>query len=153
MSRVSIQVRDKSSEIGAVGVYLGDQTALDAWSVPDGLADAFAGHIDALSIGVIASVQFSQATQAPDDALPASAFAQRELGLRFYLRDQTTNKLNTLTVPAPDLGTIVVTPLTDLADLTAAPVAAFVSWLEANAKSDVGNAIAVEKAVVVGRNS
>lgn len=153
MARVNALVRDKSQETSQVGVYITDAADIDAWSVPHGLSDAFAGHIDALSIGVVATVKFAQDTQAENAATPASPYANRELGLRFYLRDQVTAKLNTITVPAPDLDAIAITAGSDLADLSDEPVAAFVTWLEANALSDVGNAIIVEKAVLVGRNN
>lgn len=153
MSKTIVNVRDKSSEIGSVSVYLADAADLDAWSVPGGLADAFAAHVLAMSIGVIASVKYQQDTQPANDGVPASNYAKRELGVRFYLRDQVTLKLNTLTIPAPDLDVMPITPNTDLIDLSQVPVSTFITWLEANGKSDVGNAIAVEKAVVVGRNN
>lgn len=89
---------------------------------------------------------------AEDDTRPASLLAQRESGLRFFYQDDVNGDKGTLTVAAPDLASLK-TPGTDEADLAAAPIANLITWLEANALSKGGNAIAINRAVFVGRNN
>lgn len=153
MGRVNVKVRDFSDEYSNVGLNIADAADLDAWSIPNGLSDAFASHIQAMSIGTVATVKYSQETQPEDDTRPASSWAQRELGIRVYLKDTVNGKLGTLTVPAADLATVPTIAGTDLVDPGQAPYSTFVTWLEANALSDAGNPITVERSLVVGRNS
>lgn len=153
MSRVGFKVRDYSDEYGQMSVELADLTALQTWDLIDGLADALATHIGAHSSGTVVEVNFSQPTQAANDVRPAEPYAQRELGFRFYIRDEVNQELGYFTIPCADLDIGSVVAGDDELDLTVAPTAAFVTWLEANALSRDGNAITVERALVVGRNS
>ena len=152
--KIRFRVRDYSDEYSGSGVLVPDLNTVDSlWADADALADALAAHIQAHSIGTLVSVYAQQDTQAENDARPANAFAQRELAFRFYLRDSVTGDLGQFTVPAADLGIASYTAGTDLLDLSAEPTASFVTWLETNAQSGDGNAVVVEKALVVGRNS
>jgi hypothetical protein len=153
MGKVQFNLRDYSDEYSGVGVEVADLTALQTWDLINGLADDLAGHVDAHSIGTIVTARYNQETQAASDVRPASAFAQRELGFRFYVRDDVNQELGFFTIPCADLAIGSVVAGDDELDLTAAPTAAFVTWLEANALSRDGNAITVERALIVGRNS
>ena len=94
-----------------------------------------------------------QETEPEDDQRPASAYADRELGFRFYLRDDVNSRLNSFTIPCADKAIGSVVAGKDELDLTAEPTASFVTFLEANVLSRDGNAVTVERAIVVGRNS
>lgn len=154
MARVTIKIRDYSDEYSLLGVNLADLDGIArVWTGLETEASDLVGHIEDHSIGTVATVQATQATQAEDDTRPAAPFAQRELGLRFYLRDQVNQEIGYFTIPAADLNIGSVVAGKDELDLTAAPTAAFVAWLEAEALSRDGNAVTVERAVIVGRNS
>lgn len=153
MARLNGKIRDYSDEYGQFGIATPDIVGVDTWSVLDTRADDFATHVDAHSLGTIVDMSAKQNTQASNDVRPASPFAQRELGFRFYLRDTVNQKLGSFTIPAADMAIGSVVAGQDELDLSAAPTAALVAWIEANAESIDGNAVTVERALVVGRNS
>jgi len=153
MGSVSFKIRDYSDEYSFVAANLADLTALQTWDLINGLADDLATHVDAHSVGTIVDVKYAQETQASNDVRPASTWAQRELGFRFYIRDEVTQEIGYFTIPAADLTIGSVVAGDDELDLTAAPTAAFVTWIEANMLSRDDNAVTVERALVVGRNS
>jgi len=153
MGKITARIRDYSDEYTLTGIDVADLVALDVWSLADGLADAFVGHVEAHSIGTVVEAGYKQDTQADDDSRPAAPFAQRELGFRFYLRDNVNSELGYFTIGTADLAIGSVVAGQDELDLTAAPTASFVSWIETNALSRDGNAVTVERAIVVGRNS
>lgn len=86
------------------------------------------------------------------EALPAIATAQREVGLRIFYQDDVTGKKYHLTIPGPqvedypDAGS-------DEIDLTSTDIASFISDFETNAESEVGNAVTVYAARLVGRRN
>jgi len=152
--KVNIRIRDASDEYTFSSFQIADIDGVTrTWVEADGDADTLVGHIQAHTIGTVASAGVSQATQADDETRPSDNFAQRELGLRFYLRDQTTQELGYFTLGTADLDIGSVVAGKDELDLSASPTAAFVTWLEANVLSRDGNAVVVEKAMIVGRNS
>lgn len=153
MAKINVQLRDYSDEYTVTGIEVADMTSVAGWDTIDALADAFVGHVEAHTIGTVVRASETQLTQAENDARPASAFAQRELGLRFYLRDTSNSKLGYFTLGTADLAIGSVVAGKDELDLTAAPTASFVSWIESNVLSADGNAVTVERAVIVGRNS
>lgn len=85
-------------------------------------------------------------------ALPSDAHAQREVGLRVFYHDNTTNKKYHITIPGPDLDTIASQGYDDV-DWTITELAALETALEANMLSPVGNAITVDSGRIVGRRS
>ena len=153
MANVTYRFRDYSDEYSVVGGYLPDLTGIQTWSLLDDEADNLAGHLEAHSIGTLVAAIAHQATQAENDVRPTDPFAQRELGFRFYLRDDVNQEIGFFTVPCADLGIGSVVPGDDELDLSAAPTAAFVTFIEATLKSRDGNAVTVERALIVGRNS
>lgn len=154
MARLVTRLRDYSDEYTTMSVNIADLDAIGTWDAQTGKASALEGHIAAHALGTVVTHQVSQVTDDnPDDSRPASAFAQREIGFRFYLRDTVNDKLGYFTIGTADLAIGSVQAGTDLLDLTAAPTAAFVTWIEANVLSEDGNAVTVERALVVGRNS
>lgn len=149
-----IRIRDASDEYTFASFNIDDiDGVVRTWVEADGDADTLVTHIQAHTIGTVASAYVSQATQADDETRPANNFAQRELGLRFFLRDSVNQELGYFTLGTADLSIGSVVAGSDDLDLTAAPTAAFVSWIEANVLSRDGNAVTVERAKIVGRNS
>lgn len=152
MGHLAVTIRDKSKELSTFRVRVDDQEGADVWTVVTGLGSALEALVEDLTIGVLASMTYSQGAIAEDEGVPASGFAQREAGLRFFYTDQSNGKKGNITIAAPDSGTLAVEG-TDEVPLATTEVAAMVTWLEANALSIDGNAIAVDKAVLVGRNN
>ncbi len=152
--RVNVRLRDYSDEYTSLGLNIADIDGVTRlWTDADADADALVSHIEAHSIGTVVIAGVSQDTQAENDARPADPFAQRELGLRFYVRDTVNQELAYFTIGTADLNIGSVVAGKDELDLTAAPTAAFVTFLEGNMLSRDGNAVTVERAVIVGRNS
>lgn len=153
-AKVQVRIKDASDEYTSVGFRHAD---IDDVTVTFGDVDTFADtlvtHIEAHSLGTVSQVYASQDTQAKDETRPSNAFAQRELGFRFYYTDTVTQESGSFTIGTADLGIGSYLPGSDALDLTAAPTAAMVTYLEANALSRDGNAITIDRAIVVGRNS
>lgn len=152
MGIMTATFRDNSDELSRITVRVPDLTGPDVWTVITGLAGDFETHLEGISLATLKSIVYSQDGVAEDDTRPASLLAQRESGLRFFYQDDVNGDKGTLTVAAPDLASLK-TPGTDEADLAAAPIANLITWLEANALSKGGNAIAINRAVFVGRNN
>lgn len=153
MAKINLRIRDYSDEYSGMGVNAADLGTIETWDLADGTADDLITHVEAHTIGTVVSVYWQQETQAANDARPASAFAQRELGFRFYVRDSVTEELGFFTIPCADLAIGSVVAGDDELNLAAAPTAAFVTFIEASLLSRDGNAVTVERALVVGRNS
>lgn len=153
MAQIRVQLRDASDEYSSTGINVADMDAVAGWETIDGLADAFVTHVQAHALGTVVQAYEQQDTQVRNDVRPADPFAQRELGFRFYLRDQANQKLGYFTIGTADLDIGSYTMGSDTLDLSAEPTASFVTWLEANVLSQDGNAVVVEYAKVVGRNS
>ena len=152
MANISARVRDYSDEYSNATIRVAD-AVVQTWDLLEGVADEFNTYVDALSLGTVASMTRSQETQASNDSRPASPFAQRETGFRFFLRDTTNDDRTYFTIPAADLAIDAVVAGKDELDLSAASVSGFVTWIEANVLSKQGNAVVVERAVIVGRSN
>lgn len=155
MAYVSLTIRDYSDELSNIRIPIDEVDPLvdDIVELDDELTD-LAAAINAVTLGNIARQSLTVFETAPNDARPASPWAQRETGLRIYY--QTTGdpvRKGTVTVPAPNLDALTIPGGTDevtLADSGA--MAALVSALETHMEVD-GQAVTITKAVVVGRNS
>jgi len=85
--------------------------------------------------------------------IPANDFAQREIGLWVQYVDVTTSKYYSLTIPGPDLA-LLAQANTDEVDIAAnVTAAALVLVLEAELRSELGNAIQVTRMRIIGRRS
>lgn len=153
MGRLTARFRDYSDEYSTLSVLVPDLDTADVWNVIVGLGAGIANALEDLSLATLVSVTYHEIANPPaDDTRPTSPFAQREQGLRFFYSDNVDASKYNITVPAPDLA-IVADPGSDDVDLTITEVAALVTWLESNVLSPNGNAITVDRAVIVGRNS
>lgn len=86
-------------------------------------------------------------------SLPTDENAQREQKLQIKFTDNVTNKKYQVTLPGIDR-TLVAQAGTDLVDFVGnALVAALVSEMETNYVSELGNALTVYDARLVGRNN
>ena len=142
---------DKSRERSVVTMPIDDQggsvTITDIGSFVTTLESALNG----VSLATLYSIAFRQQFVDDEDATPASPYAQREAGIRIFYHDTAGSK-RTVTVPAPDMANCDLVAAGDEFDLTDTEMAALVTWIEANVTVD-GNAVTVDKAVYIGRNT
>lgn len=153
MARVNISVRDFSDEYGRVTFELAEELGTATVSDIDTnkltpLSSAVAG----VSLGAVARESYTM-LEGGNDQRPASQFAQRELGLRIFYHGTTSGEKRNITIPAPDLAALSFPAGGDLADITAAPLSTLVAEIEANVVINGSEAVVVDRAVVVGRNS
>ena len=131
-------------------------------ATPSGAAydfDAFVATLDAIGDAVEAISLCTRGKEsvlvdvaAGSITLPADAHAQREVGLRIFYHDATTQKRYHVTIPGPDLDTVASQGY-DNVDWSITEMATLETALEANMLSPVGNAIVIDSGRIVGRRS
>lgn len=115
-------------------------------------AAALAGAVDDLTIGELTK-QSMNLLILDTPAIPTNPYAQREMKWLVQYQGDSSGKLFSVEIAAPDITDNVV-PNTDVADLTSTDWAAFVTAFEAYVRSpDNGTeTVTVIKATLVGRN-
>jgi len=147
----TIQITDYSNEKSSFGVTSVTANAGNL-AAQQTLAAALVAATDDLTIGALTKQQMSLIIlDAPD--IPTSPYAQRELKWLVQYQGDTSGKLFSVEIAAPDI-TDNVAPNTDIADLSSDDWEAFVTAFEAFVKSpDNGTeSVSVIGARVVGRN-
>jgi len=116
------------------------------------LAAALAAAIEDLTIGELTK-QINSVPVVDTPAIPTSPYAQRELKWLVQYQGDVSGKLFSSEIACPDITDNVVIN-TDVADLSSADWAAFVTAFEAYVKSpdDVAETVTVIGARLVGRN-
>jgi hypothetical protein len=153
MSKATIQYTDFSGEVSSVSFNVDTPSgaAYDFASLVaavDGIGDA----IDAVCLCTRGNDSLFMKLQDGSILYPADENAQREAGLRVFYHDGTNNKKYHLTIPGPDKSLMAVAG-TDLVDWAGAEMAALEAALEADVLSPDGNAIIIDKGVLVGRRN
>jgi hypothetical protein len=150
---LTAKFRDKSDEYSTFSVLvpvINGTTRI--WTDITTLGASLESAVEDISLCTLVSLQYRQIANTEDDSQPASGFANREAGLRFFYSDDSNAKKYHITVPGPDYGTID-TAGSDEIPLTQTEVAAMVTWMEAEMVSVDGNSITVDRVVKVGRNN
>lgn len=162
MANLKAQLIDRSGEKSSISVPKLDSTGLDTFQANITDAANLLVHLEAISLMPVYSITFTQVIENPQPSAPVDVlYADRESGIRFIMRGNTSGKRFSMTIPAPDQANVNRLSGTDLYDLTDEPVAAFVTWLEANFTPAYGEVagettvegVTVERAVHVGRNN
>jgi len=147
----NFQITDYSNEKSNFGV---NSTVLTAgnFAAQQTLAAALATAIEDLTIGELTK-QVALVPVIDTPAIPTDPYAQRELKWLVRYQGDSSGKMFSIEIAAPDITGNVV-PNTDVADITSTDWAAFVTAFEAYAKSpdDVAETVTVIDARVVGRN-
>lgn len=143
---------DYSNERSAVSITNGDITAV---SLPGFLTDFgdIRDTIDGITLGTMSKEQWIGDDTLLSNALPASAFAQRELKWLVIYTNNVTGKLHNLEIPTADpVGRLIAG--TDRADLTEANMLAFVTDFNGFARSPENgvDAVTIQEILLVGRN-
>lgn len=153
--KANYRFRDYSSEIGSLSVHTPEIVAGGT------NYDAVILAMDDVSTALLACTLCTDAGYGYTDNLagdletvPTSEYAQRELGLRVFLVDDVNGRKSHFTIPGPDLANLTILAGTDLVDLADASImAALVVEIEAFVLSMDGNAVTVNRAVIVGRRN
>ncbi len=147
--------RDYGSEIGSLSMHVAELVAGGTnYDAVVAQIAAIESEIIAITLCTAAGGGLNQELEADSDSVPASAFAQRELGLRVFLVDDVNGRKSHFTIPGPDLANLTIFDGTDLVDLADGGVMAdLVTSVEAGALSADANAVTVVRAVIVGRRN
>jgi hypothetical protein len=153
--KANFRYRDYGSEISSAQLMFADIAAggagYDAALVD--IADV-EDAITACTLCEKAGYAYTAVHEVDPEAVPASEYAQRELGLRVFMKDDVNSRLSHFTIPGPDLANLTIHTGTDLVDLDDASImAALVTEVEANCLSVDDNALTVLRAVIVGRKN
>ena len=152
-SEYSVSWRDFSDEKSTSSMTTVQLTAGNVVATL-GLLDALLGAMSAITEGNAESSRVTFRAQEENPGRPTSESAQRERKWLVFYHDDTTAKKYRMEIPTAWLTDNMV-PGTDLADLAATNIAAFVTAFEAVAKDpDTGlNDVIIDKIQHVGRRS
>jgi hypothetical protein len=147
-SELVLTTLDFSGETSTT-TYPGVDLTAGNFTAQSALMDALVAAQQDIQIGLITQ-DARKASVAQISGVIASPYAQRENKWLVSMTDQVTNRKVTLEVPAPALSFLV--PGSDLADLTATEVAAYIAALEAFMQNYGTNDVNVNTIRFVGRN-
>lgn len=147
------QFRDWGAELSNVKIYNGPITV---GTLPGFLTSfgAMRAALEGITLGIASQETWVGDSTVLSAALPASQAAQRESKWLGRYHDTVTNKKYQFEVPTADLVGVALLPLSDFADLTAAPMSTFVSAFNGFARSpdSDANAVVLDSMQFVGRN-
>lgn len=153
MARCVLSFRDYSREISTVSMSWPEPAAggADYDAITDTAVTAVKAAIADVTLGQLSSegVVVQESKEVAD---AGSALAQREIGLRVFYSDTTTEKKYHWTFPCADLATLAQLG-TDRVDPAGTEAAALITALETYALTPDGNAVNVSDLFIVGRNS
>ena len=150
-SSIAFTIIDNSDEYSAVKLNISDVDD-STWVAVDAKIATLQAAVAALTTGNIAYKTLTAYRKHVDDSRPANPYAQRESGLRLFVKDTVTGKKTHLTIPAPDM-VIVGAGGSDEIDLTLSLVAPVVAAIEALMVSEAGNPVKIYKGIHVGRRN
>lgn len=153
--KANFKYRDHSNEIGSMALIFPEISAggADYDAVILAMSDVETA-ITACTLCDEAGYGYTDILAGDLDTIPTSEYAQRELGLRVFLVDDTNGRKSHFTIPGPDLASLTILAGTDMVDLSDAGImAALVTEVEGECLSQDGNAVSVLRAVIVGRKN
>lgn len=150
---ITMLIRDYGKEKSTLTIPIEVQAGATTVTEIQSFATSLEAAINPLSLGKIVKVTFSQDLSQYTDEPATDPAARRELAARFFVQDTINFKKGHVSVACPDLANLDVDADGDTLVLTDAEAAAVVSWLETNMQLTDGNAVQVDRAVIVGRNN
>jgi len=150
-SQIGFTIIDHSNQYSKVDFNIPDIDET-VWVATNTKITALQAAVAALTTGNIAYKTLVAFRDEVDDTNPANPYAQRELGMRLYMKDTVTGKKFHATIPAPDL---IVTGAvgTDDVDMTLSLVSPVIAAIEALVVSPEGNPVTIYRAKNIGRKS
>lgn len=153
MSLATIQFLDFSGEKSSVAFNLVTPSgATYDWDALEATLDTIGDAIEAICLCTRGPENIRVEAAPGSVTLPTDEEAQRELALRIFYHDDTSNKKYHVSIPGPDLAQMAVAGQ-DVVDFSAGAMATLLAALESDMLSPEGNAIVVDKGVIVGRRN
>lgn len=150
-SKLSFNIIDYSDEYSKCEFNIVDVDEL-SWVAEHVKIATLQAAVAGVTIGNIAYRTLVAYKTHVDDSRPSDKSAQREMGLRLFMKDTVTGEKTHVTIPAPDLD-ILAPGGSDSVDLTISVAAALVGAIEAMIVSKMGNPVTIYKGIIVGRNN
>ncbi len=146
MTTLSVPFIDYSNERSTAGVYVGD-------AITDPHAVLLSDAIEGMSIGTKGDTALLNRSviDAGSVTPPTDHFAQRELKWLCKYTDNVNGKAYSFTIPCADAALTVGN--TDMADLSAGAGLALKTNFDLYAVSELGNAVTLNSAELIGRSS
>jgi len=145
-------VIDKSKHTATSHVYISKLAAIDFQVISDAV-DNFQTILATLTRGNIGRMTVVDPRDTGAPIPPTDPEAQNEIRLRVDLMDAVTYKKSFLTIGSPEISNIITSDSNIIDIPNSTDVLALKTWLEQFGRSDVGNAILVTGAMIVGRTS
>ena len=153
MAKVNLRFLDFSDEASQVAFNVAD---------PSGAAYDWAGLVTAIGVVTTAIEAVTLCTRSTESisiktdlgslVRPTDEEAQREMALRVFYVDNTTQKKYHLTIPGPQVD-LMASAGFDVVDWSGTEMAALETALEAGILSPDGNAISILTGKIVGRRN
>jgi len=147
-SKLSLNYKDYSDEGSTASFHLPEINAGNLAAVTL-LADDISDAVSNVTLGTLRKDTRLLSETKFTDPLPVNAFAQREIKWLVQMLDPNGNVVSN-ELPCADLA--LLSPNTDVMDVTTVSGAALVAALEAGAVSNDGEPLTFVKAVAVGRS-
>lgn len=145
----TVRIRDYSLEKSSSSIEGATITAAN-FDAQIALIDAWQVAMQNIVIGTPEHLSVLAVNDPIAGADPTSPFAQREMKWLVVARENTSGKTHTFQIPTPDLQ--YLTPGTDIADLTATEIAAFVTAMQNLWRVDGTLQGTVQQIRLIGRN-
>lgn len=152
---ITFSVLDNSNEVGRMRMYT---PTLNAANIATYTNDSAGGVLGDMRLALNPLIDgnhlkriVTASTVVDNATVPADTGAQRERKALVTYRDTSTGKLYRLEIPTFSM--VGAIPGTDVLDITQADWVTFITQLETNFVSELGNAIQVVSAKHVGRAS
>lgn len=150
-TRAKVSGKDYSLEVTSAGFVMADLTAAN-FVAQLAAFDAVQLAFDNVSLITFDGENYTALSVAPV-AVPVATEAQREIKWRADIKDATADPLGDWSVEIGGADTALLVANTDDLDLTAGAGLALKTAVEANCLSRTGNAVILESAKLVGRNT
>lgn len=153
MSLATIKYLDYSDEVSTVSFNVATPSGASYdWAALAASVDAVGDAIDDICLCTRSKEQVNVNLQDGSLARPSDTAAQREVGLRIFYVDDTTQKKYHVTIPGPDTS-LMASPGFDIVDWSGTEMAALETAFEANVLSPDGNAVSILTGKIVGRRN
>lgn len=150
-TRAKVSGKDYGLEVTSAGFVMLDLSAANFVAQMTAF-DAIQTAFDGVSLITFDGENYAALLLAPV-AVPVATEAQREIKWRVDIVDATADPLGDWSVEIGGADTALLVPNTDDLDLTAGAGLALKTAIEANCVSRTGNAVILESAKLVGRNT
>lgn len=158
MSTFSVTRADYSNELTTTTFRLVDTTAANfddqaGLTTPGEAGYDLTAAVDGVTNGAPRSLTFTVYKLLQGNGPAATEDAQRERKIQVHYHDDVNFRPGTIEIGCANVAEITIIPSSDLIDLTLGGMPALVTAIETHHRSVAGNAVTVDNAYLVGRNT